>query len=206
MTTPTRTQASEYWDEQYRAGATPWDSDRPSSELERIVVEYKLSPCRAVELGCGTGASAVWLAAHGFQVTAMDLSPTAIRRARARASRAGTCVHFLAGDLTAPGVLRGPFDFFFDRGCYHAIRLSDPQPYFQCLKRILRLGALGLVLVGNAAEPEEADGPPVMEAWQVREEWGEHFAILRLRAFRFDPAGRGGKCHLGWSCLVGRAG
>jgi hypothetical protein len=49
------------WDERYRHGDTPWESGQPSSE-QRVLAEVAIRPCRALELGCGTGASAVWLA------------------------------------------------------------------------------------------------------------------------------------------------
>jgi SAM-dependent methyltransferase len=111
------------WDERYRTGETPWETVQPSSELRRVVAETPVAPCRAVELGCGTGASAVWLAQQGFEVTAIDLSPLAVERARRRAEDAGVKVRFLAGDvLHPPRELAGPFDCFFDRGCYHAVR------------------------------------------------------------------------------------
>jgi hypothetical protein len=58
------------WDVRYDKGETPWETDRPSSELQRVIAEVPVLPCRAVELGCGTGASAVWLAQQGFDVTA----------------------------------------------------------------------------------------------------------------------------------------
>src|SRR5438874_5426529 len=90
------------WDERYDKADTPWETGLPSSELQRVVAEVPVAPCRAVELGCGTGASAVWLARQGFDVTALDLSPLAIERARRRADQAGVAVRFLAADVLDP--------------------------------------------------------------------------------------------------------
>ena len=64
----------DHWDRQYLFGAVPWETGRPSSELVRVVAEAPVRPCRAVELGCGTGASAVWLAPlpavrHGWEAS-----------------------------------------------------------------------------------------------------------------------------------------
>lgn len=70
---------------------------------------------------------------------------------------------------------------------------------------MLESGALGLVLTGNAGEPEEEVGPPVLEEREVRREFDGLFEILRLRAFRFDPT-PWGRRYLGWSCLVRRRG
>src|SRR5262245_65139469 len=128
MTEPTR------WDERYKTGDTPWETGQPSSELQRVLAEDGIQLCRALELGCGTGASAVWLAQQGFDVTALDLSALAIARARRRADEAGVGVRFLVADVfRPPAELSGPFDFFFDRGCYHAVRREGAAAYVETL-------------------------------------------------------------------------
>lgn len=194
----------DHWEAQYRSGGLPWETGRPSSELRRALAEYQLRPCRAVEIGCGTGSNAVWLASRGFEVTAVDLSPLAIRLARRRARAAGVAVNFLVADVTDPAFAPGRFDFFFDCGCYHAVRLADGPGYLRFVERVTRPGAFGLVLLGNAAEPEDEVGPPVLNEGQVRAEWGRRFDILHLRPFRFDPRRQGEKRYLGWSCWVRR--
>jgi len=103
MPEPTR------WEERYQKCDTPWETGQPSSELQRVLAEAAIQPCRALELGCGTGASAVWLAQQGFDVTAFDLSPLAIDRARQRANEAGVRVIFLVADVLKPSPeLTGP--------------------------------------------------------------------------------------------------
>jgi SAM-dependent methyltransferase len=211
-----------YWDRYYRAGHPIWDSDRPTSELKRVVRQLPIHPCRTVELGCGTGATAVWLARQGFAVTAIDISPTAIRRARERAAAVGVRqdsnpvgwadrigilshgVRFVCGDLRGARWLGGPFDLFIDCGCYGAMRLTDAAGYLRALRRLTRPGTLGLVLTGNAREPEDEAGPPVLTEGQIRRGFGRLFDILRLREFRFDADQGHGKEYLGWSCLLRR--
>ena len=195
-------QTAEHWDEQYRSGRVPWETGRPSRELQRVLRALRLPPGRAVDFGCGTGASAVWLARQGFRVTAVDLSSWAIRRARRRAAAAEVEVDFRIGDMTAPGLVCGPCEFFFDGGCYHAVRRANAAGYFRAVEQITRPRAWGLVLAGNAAEPEDEDGPPVLEEWEIRQEWGQGFDIVQLRPFRFDPPRGGGKRYLGWSCVL----
>jgi SAM-dependent methyltransferase len=194
------------WDESYRTGATPWDTGRPSPELQRVLAETALAPGRAVELGCGTGTNAVWLVQQGFDVTGMDLSPLAIERARQRAAEAGVRVRFLVGDiLHPPEELAGPFDFFFDRGCYHAVRREDVQAYLQTLRNLTQPGSVGLVLTGNAREPHDP-GPPVVSEEEIRAELGSVFEIAQLREFYFDSpeAEAAGMRFLAWSCLLRR--
>jgi SAM-dependent methyltransferase len=188
------------WENRYQANDIPWDTGHPSSELQRVVAEDAIQPCSALEVGCGTGTNAIWLAQHGFDVTAVDVSQLAIERARAKATAAGVAVRFIAGNLVTMPEIVGPFDFFFDRGLYHILRTLDVPGYLRFLERTLRPGALGLVLTGNARLPRT--GPPIVSEDEIRTELGRLFDIIRLREFRFDPVG--GETPLGWSCLLRR--
>jgi SAM-dependent methyltransferase len=193
-----------HWDGRYQKGETPWDTGRPSSELQRTLAEAAVTPGRAVELGCGTGSNALWLAQQGFDVSGLDLSPLALEQARRRAEAAGVRVHFVAGDvLRPPPELAGPFDFFFDRGCYHVVRREDVAGYLETLRRLTRPGTLGLVLAGNAREPHQP-GPPVVTEEEMRTELGPLFEVVRLREFRFDQTAADAPLFLAWSCLLRR--
>jgi SAM-dependent methyltransferase len=89
-------QAAE-WDARYgeRDGAM-W-SGRPNGRLVAEVSE--VSPGRALDVGCGEGADAIWLAQRGWTVTAIDVSDVALQRAREAADRAGVVVDWICGDV-----------------------------------------------------------------------------------------------------------
>ena len=190
----------ERWDTRYHTGDTPWETGHPSTELQRVVAEDKIAPCPMLELGCGTGGNAVWLAQRGFDVTALDISPLAIERARQRAAAAGVNVRFLLADVLDGPDVGGPFGFFFDRGCYHIVRELDLAAYLRVLERGLRPSAAGLVLAGNARRPRT--GPPIVTEEQIRAELGRLFEVVRLREFQFDLAPGETERHLGWSVLL----
>jgi SAM-dependent methyltransferase len=190
------------WEERYRTGNIPWQTAMPSTELVRVVTEDGIVPCAAIDLGCGLGTHSIWLAGQEFDVTGVDVSTVAIKRARERAAAAGVHVRFLTADLLDPPALGGPYDFFFDRGCYHVVRTIDMGRYLQTLEKITRSGSVGLVLTGNANEPRT--GPPVVTEAEVRGELGGLFEIVRLREFRFDPSESDPGSPLGWSCLLRR--
>src|SRR5205809_7658578 len=78
--------AGAVWDVHYRSDKPPWETGRPSEELKRVIAEQGIRPCRVVELGCGTGINAIWLAQQGFDVMALDFSPLAIAKAQKRAA------------------------------------------------------------------------------------------------------------------------
>jgi len=195
---------AEHWDQRYATGNIPWETGQPSSELVRVVTEQRITPCRAIELGCGTGASAVWLAQRGFDVTGVDISPRALNRARRRAAQEAVAVTFLEADvLQPPAGLVGPFDLFFDRGCYHVVRRISNALYVATLLKLTVPGSVGLVLAGNAREPLQP-GPPVVTEEEVRTELGKDFTILWLREFRFNQSEGSDVRPLGWSCGLRR--
>jgi len=189
------------WNERYRDGNLPWDTGLPSSELQQVVSRQAIQPCRALEIGCGTGTNTVWLAQRGFEVTGIDLAPLAVQRAEQRAQAAGLKARFLVADVLQLPDLGPPFSFFFDRGCYHAVRRAAPDQYAPAVARQLAAGARGLILAGNAREPHDS-GPPVVTEQQIRDELGLAFHILDLHEFRFDEAPGIQERFLGWSCLV----
>src|SRR5829696_7502096 len=86
-----------FYDLWYRFGTPPWVG-QARSELVELVKSGVLQPSRAIDLGCGEGDNAIFLAQHGFQVTAVDFSPAAISKARAKARDAGVDVDFLIDD------------------------------------------------------------------------------------------------------------
>ena len=99
----------QFYDLRYRHGTPPWVG-APRQELVRLVTDGILTPGSAIELGCGVGDNAIFLAQHGFTVTGVDLAPAAIRRARAKARDAGIDVSFIVDDLTRLRHVNGPFD------------------------------------------------------------------------------------------------
>jgi methyl halide transferase len=191
------------WNDRYQTGDIPWDTGIPSSELQQMIRAHKVLPCRALELGCGTGSNSVWLAQQGFEVVGLDIAPVALDQARKRARDAGVSIQFLEADVLAPPDLGAPFGFFFDRGCYHAVRRDKPTAYAPAVARLLSPGALGLVLAGNAREPHDP-GPPVVTEEEIRNELGSIFRILDRHEFRFDSPAHISEHFLGWSCLVSR--
>lgn len=194
------------WDSHYQSGEPPWETGEPSAELARVIAEETIQPCRVIELGCGTGINAVWLAQQGFDVTGVDSSRLAIDKARQRATEANVNVRLVVDDVLHLAEDYQPFPFFFDRGCYHAVRQIDAPGYVRTLKRVTMPGAVGLLLTGNArCPPPEGQGPPVVSAEELHAELEPVFQIVRLREFYFDTVQKSGPAHLAWSCLVRRA-
>ena len=96
------------WDARYSEPVGAMWSGRPNG---RLVVEVEgLTPGRALDVGCGEGADAIWLARSGWTVTAIDISTVAVGRARAAADLAGADVDWISGDALQSVFAAGAFD------------------------------------------------------------------------------------------------
>lgn len=156
MTETRALQAAEFWESRYREGSRLW-SGRPNALLEREATD--LAPGRALDLGCGEGADAVWLASRGWRVTGVDISYTALERAAAHAAEAGvsertTWERHVLGE-TFP---EGSFDLV------NAQYLQSPVPLDQqrVLRRAADVVAPGgtLLIVMHATWPSWQSEPP----------------------------------------------
>lgn len=196
------------FESQYRQGELPWDTGEPSSELVRRLDAGQIPRGGdAVDLGCGTGTQAIYLAGQGFQVVGIDISPTAVEQAKRNAQEAGKDdIRFVAGSVLELQGIGEPFDFIFDRGCYHHIRKENLKLFLATLEVFSRPGTLMLCLAGNANEGTDK-GPPRVTEEEIRNELGSLFEILDLREFHFDEVANSDDDYrpLGWSCLMRRA-
>jgi methyl halide transferase len=191
-----------HWDERYENRTTPWDSGLGSKELALVLAENQIAPGAVLELGCGSGTNAIYLATQGFQVTAVDCSQTALDTAQAAANSAGVEVEWVCADVRE-WQLERPFDFIFDRGCYHCVRRENSAVIaVSTLAKFCHAGTKLLVLTGNANEQRE-HGPPQLTESKIRQELSTEFQIDQLREFYFEDAG-GIQGPLGWSCLMSR--
>ncbi|MGE0491361.1 MAG: class I SAM-dependent methyltransferase [Vulcanimicrobiota bacterium] len=186
------------WEENYQEGDTPWDSGQPELMLVEAVEAGLLPPGRALELGCGTGTNAAYLAEAGYEVIGVDLSETAIEKARAKASQ----VAFMVLDIMAESLPPGPFDLVFDRGCFHVFSEPDKQARFvERVASVLRPHGAWLSLLGSTEGAPREHGPPRRSAREIVAAIEPALAIVSLRAAAFhDTHGN----PPAWFCLSRR--
>ncbi len=135
---------SDWWDRFYadRSKPVPFFAAKPDESLASYLDRGLIAPGRALDLGCGPGRNALHLAARGFQVDAVDLSPSAIAWAEERARGAAGDLRFHCGDafdLAATG-LTGPYDLVYDSGCFHHLPPHRRVSYLDLLDRLLAPG------------------------------------------------------------------
>lgn len=121
----------------------PWFSAEIPAELTELAESGWVGPCRALDLGCGTGMYAIWFAQRGFEMTGADLSEEAVRTARKHAEESGANCRFIAADLctSIEGLGERSFDFAYDWEVLHHIAPVQRSAYLANVRRLLRTGA-----------------------------------------------------------------
>src|SRR5208283_3092991 len=157
------------WDAIYREGTPVWEMGEPSAELIRFLDEKRIGRGSALDIGCGTGADAIYMVQRGLEVTAVDSSPTAIERARVRAEQEDALPRFVLADFFEFAHTAGTFDFAYDAGFYHYARQIELDRYLDALWRVTRPGSYFMTLaaaghpVPGVSEPIEGSPPPVTQ-------------------------------------------
>jgi SAM-dependent methyltransferase len=185
------------WNESYASGEPlPWDTGTPDALLVEIIESRAIAPGRTLEIGCGTGTNAIFLAQHGFDVLGVDISELAVDKARAKAQ--GRC-RFEVVDFLAAAPAGGPFQFVFDRGCFHVFDDEGERARFaQKVAAELVEHGLWLSLIGSTEGPPRDEGPPRRSARDVMNAMEPSLEIVELRSTEFTVYGEQVKS---WLCL-----
>jgi len=134
----------------YRIGFTPWEGHRLPAALTRLVEGTdRLSTARALDIGCGTGDSSIYLAQHGWDVTGIDWATAALARARKKAAATKVAVRFMQADATKLETYGFGTDFrlVVDNGCLHGLSDEGRDAYVRGLTSMVPSGGR-LVLAG----------------------------------------------------------
>jgi 2-polyprenyl-3-methyl-5-hydroxy-6-metoxy-1,4-benzoquinol methylase len=171
----------------YRWGTPPWVGSA-RSELVELVNEGRLAPGRAIDLGCGEGDNAIFLAQHGFDVTGVDFAPAAVSKARQKALDAGVEIDFVVDDLTDLRNVGGEFDLLVDYGTLDDLGLRQREEYVREVVPLARPGALFLLWCFEwELRPLERVltsvlpfGKLALAPGEAHRRFGHHFEIERL--------------------------
>lgn len=180
--------------DKYKEGNTPWVHNTPDFNLIEMVENWPIHPCKVLELGCGTGVEAIWLSKQGFEVTAVDGSPIAIKEAKEALAKSNTSCDFIVSDFIDDEIAGGPYDFVFDRGFFHSFDNEiERSQYANKVASLLSPRGIWLTLVGNADAPPRDSGPPMRSAADIISAIEPSFCLLTLTVSYFgnnqeDPA------------------
>lgn len=165
----------------YRFVRMPWEVG-VRDELVELVRTGRLRPGRAIDLGCGTGANAIYLARNGFEVTGIDFAPAGLDKARAAARQAGVEVRFLEDDLTRLRHDLGTFDLLLDYGVLDDLSDEHRNAYVREVTPLAHQGSQFLLWCFEWP-PRRLDrllGFQPMSPGEVTQRFGTHFDIERV--------------------------
>jgi methyl halide transferase len=179
--------AEEHFQKRYESGDTPWDIGKPDFNLIQTVSAMALEPCKALDIGCGTGDNSIWLSQKDFYVIGVDTSEIAIRKAREKASKDRVQCTFMVTDFLTGKIAGAPFGFAFDRGCFHTLNLdAERQRFAENVAAHLTDNGLWLSLIGSADEQRQGPGPPRRTARDIVNSVESCFEILSLVSSFFE--------------------
>ena len=158
----------QYWSKIYQDEESPgWNLNEPAEALKDMVPRLKLVRSRVLVLGCGEGHDAAYFASLGHIVTAVDISPEAISRAKAKYGDQPN-LNFLEADLfKLPDNFSHSFDIIFEHTCYCAINPTLRRKLVKVWNRLLTETGY---LMGVFFAFEKRQGPPFGGSeWELRQ-------------------------------------
>jgi cyclopropane fatty-acyl-phospholipid synthase-like methyltransferase len=173
------------WDDSYTGGTpAPWDIGRPQPAFARLADEGRLTG-RLLDAGCGTGENALLAASRGADVTGIDLAPTAIARAREKASARGLAARFEVADALDLGRLGLTVDTVIDSGVFHVFGDGDRARYVASLAAVLRPGGACYLMCFSDRQPGTF-GPRRVRADELRAAFSDGWTVESVTADTFD--------------------
>ncbi len=164
--------------QQQQVESMPWYNPILDADLEQALNKLKLETGTVLDLGTGPGTQAIALAQRGFQVTATDISETAIAKAKNEAQAKGLNISFRTDDILDTRI-EETFDFVFDRGCFHVLPPERRQAYVDTVYDfIVPQGYLFLKCFSHLETRE--GGPYRFTPEQIREVFGDHFQVISI--------------------------
>jgi SAM-dependent methyltransferase len=149
-----------------------WTAGTASPELIKLVWEGVIKfNSRVLDVGCGIGSESVFLSVRGMNVTAIDISPSAIETARQLASIYGTDVEFKVADMLSIPVSDSEFDVVCDQGCFHHMSDEERPKYVNELLRVLKPNGLFVLrsysdkIEGEGSQPRRISSKELLETF-----------------------------------------
>ena len=133
----------------------PWNIETPPDALVELVESGKVKPCKTIDFGCGAGNYAIYLASIGFDVTGIDISPSAIKTAKENAKKKRVKCNFLVADVLGDlDEVKQTFDFAYDWELLHHTYPEKRKKYVENVYRILNPGGNYLSVCFSEKDPQ----------------------------------------------------
>lgn len=173
----------------YAAPRAPWDIGRPQRpfiESGALLTRSAAGgPARVIDVGCGTGDLALWLAEQGCIVTGVDFLAAPLEAARAKARARRLAANFLQMDALAVGEIPERFDAVVDCGLFHTFDDASRAAYVRALGKLLEPGGRVFILCMSEHEPGR-HGPRRLTERELRGAFAGGWEIETLEPAQFE--------------------
>ena len=166
------------------ATTPPWDIGRPQPAFANLTADGALGG-DVLDVGCGTGEHALMAAEAGCTTVGIDVSPTAIRLAQAKAQERGIAARFIVADALRLESLGEQFDVVLDCGLFHVFDDEDRQPFVESLARVTRTGGRYYMLCFSDEEPT-GWGPRRITQAEIRDAFAQGWRVDSIEAAELD--------------------
>ena len=185
------------WEDAYKT-VPPWDVGRPQPAFAELVRAGELSSGRVLDVGCGTGENALYLAGNAFSVTGVDLTSLAIAVARAKAAERKLKVDFQIGNALSLDFNDGIFNNVIDSGLFHTFPDNDRSSYAREVARVLASRGKYFMFCFSEKEPTDWGGPRRVTKKEIESTFSPLFNINYIRDTLFVTRfhSNGGKAYL----------
>jgi len=157
----------------------PWFSANLDHDLEDVLNELKIAEGDILDIGTGPGTQAIELAGRGFEVTATDISDTAIQKAKERAALEERTVNFITDDILETKLAQ-KFDIIFDRGCFHVLPPDRRKDYVRATLGLLKPSGWLFLKCFSQLEPGDY-GPYRLSPEEIRNVFQSPFIIHSIK-------------------------
>ncbi|NHJ21703.1 MAG: class I SAM-dependent methyltransferase [Candidatus Lokiarchaeota archaeon] len=141
-----------YFDRRY-SGIAPWDYNKPHTVIKELVQKKGING-RVLDMGCGTGNDAIFLALKGFEVVGIDFSTLAIKKAKEKIKDKKLELKFLEEDVFNITSYIGTFDTIIDCGLFHGLTENLKESYVKILSQLLNKKGVFYLLCFSSLMPE----------------------------------------------------
>jgi ubiquinone/menaquinone biosynthesis C-methylase UbiE len=166
------------FDQIYQDGA-PWDIDRPQNEFVQLEAAGEITGS-VLDVGCGTGENALFLAAQGHDVWGVDITASAINTAKAKAKERNLRVTFLEQNVLGLHALGRTFETVIDSGLFHVLSDEGRPKFATSLARVLCHLGTYFMLCFSELQPGSY-GPRRVTQGEIKNTFGRHWHINYIR-------------------------
>ncbi len=186
-----------FWDDAYKS-RPPWEIGRPQPVFVGLLQRGELKQGSVLDVGCGTGENALFLAQNGFSVSGVDVAENALQVARSKSYERGVKVEFKQENALSLRFKGDSFDNVIDSGLFHTFS-DENRPLFAAeIARVLRNDGRYFMLCFSEKEPAGWGGPRRVTRREIEDTFLPFFHInyIREELFQTRIHDKGGQAYL----------